>query len=252
MDKPKILLIDIETTPIIAMLWATRKQNVSVDQILEPHSILCFAYKWLGDKAVSFVSAKSRVGSGFTKMIQTAYDLISEADMVCHFNGRTFDMKRLNNQFVKLGLTPPPPIPQIDLKEVVFKNFDLTSSKLAFVGPYLEIGKKVENEGWPLWQGCLDNDELSWYSMERYNKGDVTLLERLYKRLLPWIDNHPHMALYTGKKGLVCRNCNSSNVQSRGYRATTAYLYQQFRCNACGRWGKGNQRKLDSVKTEVR
>lgn len=250
---PKLLFIDIETTPIKALLWSLFNNHVvSIDQIEEPHSVLCFSYKWQGDKDVTIVTSKYREGPQFDRMIKKAYALLGEADMVCHFNGQSFDIPRLNTQFVKLGLTPPPPIPQIDLKKVVMGKFDMTSSKLAFVGPYLKIGAKIANEGWSLWRGCLNNDVDSWTKMIRYCKQDVALLERLYNRVLPWIDNHPHLQLYSGKKGLVCRNCNSSNVQSRGYRATVAYLYQQFRCNACGRWGKGNQRKLDSVKTEVR
>ena len=42
----KILIIDIETSPIMGKVWSLWKQNVSLDQIEEDWYIMSYAAKW--------------------------------------------------------------------------------------------------------------------------------------------------------------------------------------------------------------
>jgi hypothetical protein len=249
----KLLFIDIETTPIVAMTWGLFNQNISVDQVLKPHSLLCFAAKWRGDKQLFYHASPKQEGRDFNDMVRAAHRLLSEADAIVHFNGTSFDVPRLNTQFVKLGLPPPPPVPQIDLKKVVMSKFDMTSSKLAFVGPYLKIGEKVKNSGWELWQKCLDGNGNAWLEMEKYNKQDVVLLEKLYDRVLPWIDGHPNLNLYVDEKDPVCPSCGSEKpLQRRGYVKTVTNAYVRYSCTSCGRWSRARSRDRQFGTVEVR
>jgi hypothetical protein len=248
----KLLFIDIETTPVKSYTWGLFNQNISVDQVIEPHSILCFAAKWHGSKEVMFYNSPKREGSFFERMIARAHSLLSEADAVCHFNGQSFDMPRLRTQFVKLGLPPTPPVAPIDLKKVVMSRFDMTSSKLAFVGPYLEIGAKIEHEGWPLWIGCMENKRESWEKMRKYNIQDVLLLEKLYKRVLPWIDGHPNMNLWAPDTAPRCPNCQSDKLEKRGYKRTITQIYQQYCCKNCGHWCRGRTKLPGTTAPSVR
>jgi hypothetical protein len=238
----KILHIDLETSPANVLVWDLYKPHIGVDQIIEPTSILCFAAKWHGAKDIIFERSLKRDGAEFKKMIRRAHDLLSEADALCHYNGNSFDTPRLNAEFAKLGLPPPPTIPQIDLLRVVQQKFGLTSNKLAFVAPYMKVGEKVKNAGWELWRGCLDGDLKCWAEMEEYNRGDVWLLERLYERLRPWIDNHPNLNLFVDSKEPVCPNCGSEKLQSRGEHVTTTYIYARYHCRSCGRWSRARKR----------
>lgn len=237
----KLLYIDLETTPCVAMVWGLFKQTISVDQILTPTSVLCFAAKFAGEP-MQFHKSVKQEGPQFEKMIKAAHKLLCEADAVVHFNGISFDVPRLNTEFIKLGLPPPPTIPQIDLKNVVMSKFAMTSSKLAFVGPFLKIGEKVKNDGWPLWQGCLAGNKESWAKMETYNRQDVVLLEKLYNKVLPWIDNHPNMNLFIDSEHPLCPNCGSNKVQRRGQQLGTTYTYTRYSCNSCGRWSRSRTR----------
>jgi hypothetical protein len=237
----KLLFIDIETRPAKTYVWQLRKQDISVDQIIEPTGLLCFTAKWLGDDKLIYHASAKPEGPHFTKMVRAAHKLLSEADVVCHFNGLTFDIPRLNQEFLRLGLPPPPSPPQIDLKKVVMTKFSMVSSKLAFVGPYLSIGEKVKNEGWPLWIACMAGERDAWRKMEEYNKQDVLLLEELYKKLLPWIDNHPNMNLILDSEAPLCPNCGSPNLQRRGVHRATTNVYQRFSCSSCGRWSRARQ-----------
>jgi uncharacterized protein YprB with RNaseH-like and TPR domain len=247
----KLLFIDIETTPCIAMTWGLRKQNISVEQIVEPTSVLCFAAKWRDKREVIFRKSTVRSGDEFDSMIREAHTLLWNADAVCHFNGESFDIPRLNAEFLRLGLPPPPPIPQIDLKKTAMRKFGTVSSRLAFLGPYLNIGEKVHHEGWPLWTGCLKNDPKSWRTMEKYNRQDVVLLERLYDRILPWIDGHPNMNWYT-VGGNNCPTCGHSTLIRRGYRRTRVQIYQRYVCGHCDAWCSARVASTVVAKPEVR
>ncbi len=239
----KALLLDLETSPVVAYTWTLRPDVISVEQVIEPSSILCWAAKWRGDDKLLFAKSQERSGPSFKAMIRQMHSLLSEADCIVTYNGLGFDAPRLNNEFVRLGLPPPPPVPHVDLFRTVRSKFDFTSGKLAFVGPYLKIGEKVKHAGWDLWKGCLDGDRESWRLMELYNKQDVLLLEKLYDKLLPWIDGHPNMNLVAETENLVCPNCGSDKVQRRGVFRGATYVYRRYQCSSCGRWSRGRTRE---------
>ncbi len=248
----KILMLDIETTPALVYTWALFNQNISVDQIVTPTSLLCFTAKWAGEDKLIYKASVKQEGKGFNDMVRTAHKLLCEADAVCHFNGTSFDLPRLSQEFLRLGLPPPPTVPNIDLKKVVMSKFSMVSSKLAFVGPYLKIGEKVKNSGWDLWRGCLDGDRECWQDMETYNKQDVILLEKLYYKLLPWIDNHPNHALYGDSDEPTCPNCNGTTLQRRGLYRTSANVYVRYQCQDCGRWSRAHKPEKTAAKAQRR
>jgi uncharacterized protein YprB with RNaseH-like and TPR domain len=250
----KLLFIDIETTPNMVYTWGLFNQNISIDQVITPTSVLCFTAKWADSKELIYCRSEKQSGPEFKNMIRKAHALLEEADAVCHYNGVSFDIPRLNQEFLLMGLHPPSPSKQIDLKRVVMGKFSMTSSKLAFVGPYLKIGEKVKHQGWDLWRGCLSGDKEAWATMEKYNKQDVLLLERLYKKVLPWIDVHPNMNLYvdvsTDKP--VCPNCGKETLQRRGFDYALVHAYIRYKCTGCGKWSRSRFRDKNSASTKVR
>jgi hypothetical protein len=250
----KLLHIDIETTPAKVLTWALFKQNISVDQILEPTSILCFAAKWDGEKELIYHKSQKQSGPAFDRMIRAAYKLLSEADAVCHFNGNSFDIPRLNTEFIRLGLTPPKPIHNIDLKITAQKKFGFVSNRLAFLGPALGLGAKVRHEGWDLWKDCMKGIPEAWVIMEKYNKQDVVLLEKLYHKFLPWIDQHPNRFLFSQFVDLTsphCTHCLSARGEWRGEQVTVTNVYKRWHCKDCGRWGRARTAEK-GIKVAVR
>lgn len=247
--KPRILLIDIETAPNRVYTWGLFKQNIAINQIDEPGYTLCFAYKWLGEKKVSFSSIYH---DGKENMIEEAHRLLDEADAVIHYNGTKFDIPVLNSEFVASGLNPPSPATNIDLLNTVRRRFRLTSNKLDFVSGYLGLGNKVAHKGMDLWRKCMAGNKQSWKTMQEYNIQDVNLLEKLYGKLLPWITNHPNLALFaTGNGNPVCPNCGGHHLQRRGTYYTAALTYQRFQCQDCGTWSRARKTDLDKDKRET-
>jgi DNA polymerase elongation subunit (family B)/DNA-directed RNA polymerase subunit RPC12/RpoP len=227
----KILLLDIETAPNMVYSWGLFKQNISINQIVNTGYTMCWAAKWLGDKKVHFSSVHE---DGMEAMVNKIYALLDEADAVIHYNGEKFDMPTLNREFLLHGLTPPNPYHNIDLLRTVRKRFRFTSNKLDFVSQQLGLGAKVKHMGMDLWTECMAGNGKSWNLMKKYNIQDVKLLETLYKKLLPWIQNHPNHALYLNTDAPVCPNCGSKHVVKNGTETTLTMKYQRYRCQDCG------------------
>jgi hypothetical protein len=242
-DSPiRILLFDIETAPNLCYTWGLWSQNIAINQIVKPAYILRWSAKWLGEPDLLGASCEN----GDSKaMIVKAHKILSEADVVVHFNGNVFDIPRMNQEFLKYGLKPPAPFKEVDLLKVVKKKFDLPSNKLDFVAQFFGLGSKVKHSGMDLWTGCLNGDKKSWKTMKEYNDGDVVLLEKVYIHVLPWIENHPSHELFEGH--LCCPNCASENVQKRGVERTLTQTYQRFQCLGCGKWAR-SRLKLPKTK----
>jgi len=234
--KPKILILDIETKPALAYVWGLFDQNVGLSQLVTPSAPICVAAKFVGEPLCYFYSDWT---DGHLGMIKAIHKLISEADAVVGYNSDGFDLKKLNGEFLLCGLPPVPPVTSIDLLKTV-RKLGFQSGKLAYVGPLLGIGGKVKNAGFELWLKVMEGDKVAQMKMKRYNIGDIKLTERLYKKLLPFIGNHPHL----GAVGHECGACGSDNVQSRGYRRTKYFKIQRIQCQKCGSWQSGKRTKV--------
>lgn len=240
----KILFTDIETSPNTAMVWGLFQQNVSLNQLMESSYTLCWAAKWLGDKEVMFDSVFQ---SDSYVMLEKIHSLLDEADVVCSYNGRKFDLPTLNKEFILHGFNPPSPYYQVDLLSVARNQFRFASNKLAYVAKALGLTEKVPNIGHELWVRCMNNDPEAWKMMEEYNKGDVITLEEVYNKFRPWIKNHPNHALYQDDK-VVCPTCGSKHFHKRGTLRTRAGIYERYNCQSCGTWFRGNRNEVQPAK----
>lgn len=239
----RILAIDIETTPTLAYVWRPYKENVGVDQVVEPGAVFTFASQWLGQSKVDFYATWQ--DGGREAMVQAAWDLLDEADVLLHFNGRKFDTPHLQREFMQQGLTPPSPFKEIDLLETVKKQARFFMNRLAHVAPQLGLKGKIEHEGFPLWVKCMEGDKAAQKRMERYNKRDVTELIEMYDLLQPWIKSHPSHAAMEGEE--VCPKCGADALHKRGFAYTNQTKFQRYQCTGCGGWSRSTKRLDESV-----
>lgn len=229
--RMKILHLDIETSPNVAYIWGLFDRVIPIDRIIASGYTLCWAAKWDKQKKIMF---SGRGEATEEEMLSRIWDLLNEADVVVHYNGLKFDIPTLNREFSRIGVRPPDPYHQVDLLRVVKKRFRFTSNKLDWVCQQLDLGAKEQHKGMSLWTGCMEGDKRSWKQMKTYNIQDVVLLEKLYHRLLPWIQDHPNHHLYAKTDRPVCTNCGSPNVVKKGTETTKTMKYQRYRCTDCG------------------
>ncbi len=231
----KTLYWDWETLPALVYTFETRNAFIGLDQIVEPGRAVCFGAQW-GDTGKTMFFSEWRHGRA--GMLQAAWDLLDEADIVAAYNGDSFDTKIFNGEVIEKG--PYAPFQSIDLYKVVKANFRLQSHKLQYVAEHLGVGSKVSHHGFRLWREVIEGDRKAQALMERYCKQDVKLLPRVYAKLQPWIKTHPNVALYNDIEG--CPNCGGSNLEKRGFRYTRISAYQRYHCNDCGAWPSGGKR----------
>jgi DNA polymerase elongation subunit (family B) len=239
MSDMRILTLDIETSPNLVYAWGLFNQFIGIDMIVKPTGVICWAAKWLGEKKVYYRDFEDE------DFLTKIYDLVDSADAVVHYNGTSFDMRYLNMEFVRAGMTPPFTPKNIDLLRTVKRRFRFPSNKLDYVaGELLDEKKAVLPRGFELWWNCLVNNyQESWDMMKKYNIQDVRLTEKLYILLRPWIPGHPNHGLYVkDQKKPVCRACGSSKVQQRGWQALNVASYLRYKCMACGWNGRGRYR----------
>lgn len=231
------MLIDIETFPNVGYSWDTYETNI-ID-IVRPWYILCVGYQWLGKKThvvglPNFEGYKPRGNDKeLTKFI---WELLNETDITVGQNSDKFDLKSINTRFIYWGLTPPAPYKSVDVLKTSRKYFRFPFNSLDKKGKFLNIGKKLEHKGFPLWLGCEDGNMSDWRTMKKYCGRDVDLLKLDYLRERPWMKNHPNLDIWSPIK--VCPRCSSKNIINKGYGASQTYIFQKYVCKDCGGWGQ--------------
>ncbi len=239
----KTLLFDIETAPIMAYIWDLYNEVTSMDMIKSNWYVLCWGAKWLGEPRTmtgalpDFKSYKKNPENDM-EVMKKLWHLIDEADILVAHNAVKFDVRKINARFLQHGMRPPSPYKVVDTLLVARRYFKFTSNRLGDLGKLLKLGDKVATGGFGLWKGCLRGDKKSWKHMVGYCKQDVTLLEKIYLKLRPYMKNHPNVNVDDEGICLCCNSCGSEHLMKRGYGYTTAGKYQRYQCTACGGWCK--------------
>lgn len=236
MTNPKMLVLDIETRPMMVYVFGLWKQDIGINQIVENARMISWAAKWHGEPGMMFAS---EFHDGREKMAKRLHDLVVEADYLVGWNSRQFDIRHIAREFLDAGLGPVPPAGQIDLMKVAKKALYLPSYKLDYVSQYLGIGQKLRHQGFDLWRGCMDGDPKAWRVMKKYNIHDVTITDGVLGKLMPYVQN-VNTGLYVGGEMLLCSNplCQSADLQKRGFYRTPLSVFQRYYCNSCAKWSK--------------
>ena len=235
----KILIIDIETSPSIAYVWRFFQENISAKQVLEHPFIMSFAAKWLDNNEVIYEENRKENDK---LIIEKLVYLLDEADIIVAHNGKKFDLPKIYARALVHGIKPPSPVKVVDTYKVAKGVFNFPSNSLEYLCDALNCKVKKGNHkkfaGFELWLECLRKNDEAWAEMKEYNIIDVLALQELYLKMLPWIDNHPNIAIYADRDVIACPKCDSLNIQWRGFAYTQAGRYHRYCCNDCGGWGR--------------
>lgn len=241
-------MLDVETSPNQVFCWGIWQQNISINHMIESSGVLCYAAKWHGEREMFFDSVHQ---SSKKKMLKGVHKLLDEADAVVTYNGRAFDVPVLNREFLIAGMKPPAPSKQVDMLRVAKDAFRFQSNKLEYVSRELGLNGKTKHEGFGLWVKCMNSDDAAWAKMEKYNKNDVVLLEKVYERMKPWIKGHPNMGAFDPEDIEKCPHCGSKHLQKRGVAVTRDVKYARYACQDCGAWSRGKKAIARSKTTLV-
>jgi len=247
----RILLLDIETAPILANVWSIWNQDVGLNQIKKDWNIIAWCAKWLDEPKLFYQDLRNSKDMGSDKkLLSGIWELMNEAQVIITQNGDQFDLKKLNARFLINGYNPPSSYKSIDTKKIAKKKFGFTSNRLEYMTNVTDTKyKKLKHKKYPgheLWTECLKGNKDAWKEMELYNKHDVLALEELYKKFRPW-DGSLNYNLYTDTESMVC-SCGSEKFHKNGYCYTSVGKYQRYSCASCGAEVRGRNNLFSAEK----
>lgn len=233
MKEQRPLLYDLEVSRAVAEGYGT-KWEFKVVKFIRPQILMCYAYKYLGDKKSTFVSMHDfKTYKGF---VQSLADLLNSSPVVIAHNGVDFDNKMSNTFFVTERIDPPKPFRSIDTLKVARSVFKFPSNSLNDLAEFLGLKGKEK-----ITYADLEDEFITKPSrrvlrlMSRYNRRDVDLLEEVYLIERPYMKNHPNLAVSSGGK-FVCPRCQSTDLQKRGTYSRGTGTFQAYKCNNCKSW----------------
>lgn len=234
----KTVLYDLETSRTGVEGYGSR-WDFKVVKFTKPSELMCYSWKELGSNKVYFVSRYDY--NNYHEFVKSLRDLLDSADITIAHNGGSFDDKMANRFFITEGLNPPRPRKTIDTKREAQKWFRFESNKLDDLGDFMGLGRK-ETIGY----SDLEDDYMSGNPsrktvslLKRYNNQDVILLENIYYKLRPYMQNHPNLGDIEQING-VCPKCLSNDLNLEGTHSRRNGRVQSYSCNNCGGWCNDN------------
>lgn len=236
MDKPKVLIWDLETAGVNSF-----KADLS--------TITCFGYKWLGEKETHCLTVDQfagwwNYGINDKPLVEEALKIMNQADMmVAHF-GDKFDRRFFQGRVVIHGLTPPPPVKQRDTWRIAKTAFALSSNRLDALAMALDLKQRKHQKSrdeWPgWWLKAMAGCKKAIHDKAEYCKQDVRVLEKIYLRIRAY-DNLNHPRLYSKLlHPLTCGMCGGRQTYRGGYAFVGKNKYRRMQCTeaACQRWDR--------------
>src|ERR1700689_1221342 len=172
MKKPRVLVFDIETKPMLGYVWSLWENNESLEQLYKDWSVLSWSAKWLDDSPDEIMYEDQRKAKDIDndkKILKSIWKLLDEADIVITQNGKAFDHKKLNARFILQGLQPPSSYKIIDTMLIAKKHFAFTSNKLAYMSDKLctkyKKLKPTKFPGFSMWLECMAGNKKAWKEM---------------------------------------------------------------------------------------
>lgn len=237
--SPRVLFWDIETSlQPVAVFQLAHNDWIDPSSILQERYVICACWKWEGESTVHSVSVLDDP-KRYRKnphddyyVIKTLHEVLSQADVIVHHNGDSFDKRYVDTRILVHGMPALPPVASIDTYKVAKTKLYLNSNKLDYIGRLLGVGKKLPTTP-KLWMRVLQGDSAAVKELIPYNKQDVLLLERVFNKLRPYVSNHINRELFGG---VGCPRCGSSKVQSRGVHRAITKIYRRWQCQSCSGW----------------
>jgi hypothetical protein len=233
-DYNRILLLDLEISPNVGRFY-DKPWEARIIKTEQYQYLLCASWKWLGKRKITTFALpdfpnwkKNRFDD--SALVKELWEAINQADALCAHNLNRFDIRKACARFIVNDLDPPHPCQMIDTLAIAKRKFGFIDNTLQGLCIQLGIGKKTSKTYSDLWEACLEGDEVAWKRMKRYNRQDVRLLEKLYKRLMPWIQPFPRLRMDNGK----CPKCGGMTFKKNGIKYYPHAYAQRWKCLTCG------------------
>ena len=250
--EAKILIVDIETAPMLAYLYGMYDQSIGVEQVVAHKYILSIACKWAHEDTIYYTDQRNRLDLEDDKpILEWLMPFFEEANIVVGQNSERFDIRTINARIEYHQMKRYSDFRQQDTKKIAKKNFDLPSYSLAYMGEYFQLKNRktthTKFSGFSLWREIvLNKNQEAFAEMEVYNKQDVLTTEELWKRLVKW-DDKVSYSVYSEDAMPKC-DCGCLDLRKNGFRWKNKGKYQRYSCFDCGKPVIGKDNLLTKLK----
>lgn len=251
----KILIYDIETGRIPAMVWWTGKQYIGHNQLLEEPKIITIAYKWLGENDVKYLTwDKNHCDKDMLKEFLKVYN---KADLVVGQNNDRFDNRWVNARAMKYNLDINVFIRSFDIMKQTKRLFRLPSYSMAYITKFLGVETKLQHEGILMWdmiqRGTPGEQKEYLQKMVDYNVQDIIATEDMYLSLRKYMGNVVHFGVLNGEEKWTCPNCGSRKVKLYKTTVTSAGTIQRImKCNDGVQYKISNKQYMNYLDSIIR
>lgn len=249
-----ILILDIETAPILADVWQLWDQNVGLNQIISDWSILAWSAKWRGEKKIYYQdTSMQRNKRDDSRILKDLWGLMDTANIIVGQNSRRFDVPKINARFLINNTSDgiiPSGFKHHDTMKMAKNLYGFTSFKLEYMAKALNLKNqkmiKRKYGGHELWRECLGGNMDAWREMKKYNCLDLTTTEELYEKLLK-NDNSLNFNVYYDDNENRC-SCGSFVVKKAGFSYTNTAKIQRYACGSCNKRWQSRINLLSKIK----
>ncbi len=257
MKKPKILLLDIESTPNLVYSWRLGKQYITIENIHKERKISCICYKWKGESKIHSLEMDlskhhlwDKDDNADEKMLKKFCDIYQEADLAVGHNAIKFDVSFIRSRLIKYGLPDIAPV-IVDDTYLASTPIGFNSHKLDYLSQYLGHGKKAPHP-YKLWVDVMNGDRKALTDTVNYCKQDVRLLEKVYDSLLPYIKTKLNRATFA-QDSQLCPSCGwATLVRNKEYVSATGGVKLTMRCSHCGKYSTKSLKSIKDSKSYPR
>ena|SRR3990167_3936022 len=241
MNKPEILIADIETLPALGAFFDL-KHDLSPHNVIEPSSLACASWQVLGDSKIRTVCVSHKDIRNDIAAVQDTAEAFSKADVIIGHYFRGFDARYVAGRVLVHDLPPIKPASIVDTYYIAIKHFHLYSYRLSELAKILNVPHKKIKTEFELWKRCLRGEKAAFEEMKRYNRGDIRVERDVFKRLVPY-----SCAAMPRQDGFRCRHCYSRKLnKNSAFKFTTLKAFAWYQCDECGGWSHGRQDELKS------
>lgn len=247
--SPKILLLDIETAPLLAFVFQKQvwKARIGADKVVSDWFCISWSAKFLNEDVIysDVLTSDEALNEDDFRIMGSLYYLLEEAEVIIAHNGDNFDIPNINARLLVNGYPPPSPYRTIDTLKVAQQQFGFTHNSLNALAAKFGVDGKIETN-FELWKRCIRGSEQALKEMETYNKKDVLVLEDVYLKFRPWIKGHVNLNMYSDND-ISCTFCGSTNISpiENKFFYTQATKFSLYRCNDCQGVSRGKKSILN-------
>lgn len=214
-NPSKILIYDIETSRIPAMVWWTGKQYVGHDQLKGEGKIISIAYKWLGEDKIHILTWDENQCD--RQMLIEFLKVYNKADMIVGQNNDRFDNRWINARAMKHQLYVNTYVRSFDIQKEAKRLFRLPSYSMKYMTQFIGVETKMEHEGIKMWDkiqfGTPEEQKEYLKKMCDYNRQDIVATEEMFLYFRKYMGHKTHFGVLNGEEKWTSPVTGSKNIK---------------------------------------